>query len=239
MKKVIVRINDNYSIDQACAAILKLYGYLSFVEQFRTFQIITFDCPTRYESNLLSQLKALNVVKNATWDAEVYAGDPMPTEATLAVETSGSNNINTPAEGQATSNTRTLTTSGGGTVYVKVQNIGGSDFFVFSGTPTGTYSRFYNQTGFMQGGTYTFDQSDSSNAGHQLKFSETQDGTHTTGGTGNLSAGVSHTGTAGTNGTTVLTVSASTPSIIYYYCSTHAGMGRFTATPDRLSLIHI
>ena len=71
MKKVIVRINDNYSIDQACAAILKLYGYLSFVEQFRTFQIITFDCPTRYESNLLSQLKALNVVKNATWDAEV------------------------------------------------------------------------------------------------------------------------------------------------------------------------
>ena len=117
MKKVIVRINDNYSIDQACAAILKLYGYLSFVEQFRTFQIITFDCPTRYESNLLSQLKALNVVKNATWDAEVYAGDPMPTEASLAIETSGSNNINTPAEGQATSNTRTLTTSGSGTIF--------------------------------------------------------------------------------------------------------------------------
>ena len=239
MKKVIVRINDNYSIDQACAAILKLYGYLSFVEQFRTFQIITFDCPTRYESNLLSQLKALNVVKNATWDAEVYAGDPMPTEATLNVDTSGSNNINTPSSGQATSNTRTLTTSGSGTIYVKVQNIGGSDFFVFSGTPSGTYSRFYNQTGFMQGGTYTFDQSDSSNSGHQLKFSETQDGTHTTGGTGNLSTGVSYTGTAGTNGTTVLTVSASTPSIIYYYCSAHAGMGRFTATPDRYGTINI
>ena len=239
MKKVIVRINDNYSIDQACAAILKLYGYLSFVEQFRTFQIITFDCPTRYESNLLSQLKALNVVKNATWDAEVYAGDPMPTEATLNVDTSGSNNINTPASGQATSNTRTLTTSGSGTIYVKVQNFGGSDFFVFSGTPSGTYSRFYNQTGFMQGGTYTFDQSDSSNAGHQLKFSETQDGTHTTGGTGNLSAGVSYTGTAGTDGTTVLTVSASTPSILYYYCSTHAGMGRFSATPDRYGTINI
>jgi len=239
MKKVIVRINDNYSIDQACAAILKLYGYLSFVEQFRTFQIITFDCPTRYESNLLSQLKALNVVKNATWDAEVYAGDPMPTEATLNVDTSGSNNINTPAEGQATSNTRTLTTSGSGTIYVKVQNFSGSDYFVFSGTPSGTYSRFYNQTGFMQGGTYTFDQSDSSNAGHQLKFSETQDGTHTTGGTGALSTGVTYTGTAGTDGTTVLTVSASTPSILYYYCSTHAGMGRFTATPDRYGTINI
>ena len=106
MKKVIVRVSDNYNLDQAAAAILKLYGYLSFVEQFRTFQIITFDCPERYQSNLLSQLNALSVVKNARWDAEVYAGDPMPTEASLAVSTSGSASINTPASGSATSNTR-------------------------------------------------------------------------------------------------------------------------------------
>ena len=139
MKKVIVRVSDNYNLDQAAAAILKLYGYLSFVEQFRTFQIITFDCPERYQSNLLSQLNALSVVKNARWDAEVYAGDPMPTEASLAVSTSGSTSINTPASGSATSNTRTLTTTGSGTIYVKVQNIGGSDFFVFSQTQGGTY----------------------------------------------------------------------------------------------------
>ena len=202
MKKVIVRINDNYSIDQACAAILNLYGYLSFVEQFRSFQIVTFDCPAAYQSNLISQLRALNVVKNATWDKEAYSGDPMPTEASLAVETSESNTINTPAEGQATSNTRNITTTGSGTIYVKVQNIGGSDFFVFSQTQGGTYSRFYNQTGFVQGGTYTFDQSDSSNNGHPFRFSVTQDGTHTTGGTGELTAGVSVTGTPGTDGAT-------------------------------------
>ena len=95
MKKVIVRINDNYSIDQACAAILKLYGYLSFVESFRTFQIVTFDCPTAYQSNTINQLRALNVVKNATWDASVYSGDPMPEEATLNVDTSGSASIHT------------------------------------------------------------------------------------------------------------------------------------------------
>ena len=83
MKKVIVRVSDNYNLDQAAAAILKLYGYLSFVESFRTFQIITFDCPERYQSNLLSQLKALNVVKHVRWDAEVYAGDPMPTDCLL------------------------------------------------------------------------------------------------------------------------------------------------------------
>ena len=240
MKKVIVRINDNYSLDQACAAILNLYGYLSFVEQFKSFQILTFDCPAAYQSNLLIQLKALNVVKNATWDAEVYAGDPMPTEASLAVDTSGSNSINTPASGQATSNTRNITTSGSGTIYVKVQNIGGSDFFVFSQTQGGTYSRFYNQTGFMQGGTYSFDQSDSTNNGHPFRFSETQDGTHTTGGTGELTAGVSVTGTPGTDGATTLTVSSSTPSILYFYCSVHPGMGRIATSPlNRYGTINI
>jgi plastocyanin len=179
-------------------------------------------------------------VKNATWDAEVYAGDPMPTEASLAVETSGSNSINTPASGQATSNTRNITTSGSGTIYVKVQNIGGSDFFVFSQTQGGTYSRFYNQTGFMQGGTYSFDQSDSTNNGHPFRFSETQDGTHTTGGTGELTAGVSVTGTPGTDGATTLTVSSSTPSILYFYCSVHPGMGRIATSPlDRYGTINI
>ena len=239
MKKVIVRVSDNYNLDQASAAILKLYGYLSFGEQFRTFQIITFDCPERYQSNLLSQLNALNVVKNARWDAEVYAGDPMPTEASLAVSTSGSTSINTPASGSATSNTRGLTTTGSGTIYVKVQNIGGSDFFVFSQTQGGTYQRFYNQTGFMQGGTYTFDQSDSSNNGHPFRFSETQDGTHTTGGTGDLTTGVTVSGTPGTDGQTVLSVTSSTPSILYFYCSVHPGMGRFTASPDRYGTINI
>ena len=239
MKKVIVRINDNYSIDQACAGILSLYGYLSFVESFRSFQIISFDCPAIYESNLLTKLKALNVVKNATWDAQVYAGDPMPEEATLTVDTSGSASLNTDGETTATSNTRTLTTSGSGTMYVKVQNIGGNDFFTFSQTSGGTYSRFYNQSGFMQGGTYTFDQSDSSNNGHPFRFSQTQDGTHTTGGTGDLTAGVSVTGTPGTDGQTVLTVSSSTPSILYYYCATHPGMGRFTAAPDRYGTVNI
>ena len=240
MKKVIVRINDNYSIDQACAAILKLYGYLSFVEQFKTFQIITFDCPAAYQSNTLSQLRALNVVKNATWDAEVYAGDPMPTEASLNVDTSGSASLNDVGETTATSNTRNITTTGSGTIYVKVQNIGGSDFFVFGQTIGGSFSRYYNQLGFLQGGTYTFDQSDSSNNNHPFRFSETPDGTHTTGGTGNLSAGVSVTGTPGTDGQTVLTVSSTTPSILYYYCSTHPGMGRYSSSPlDRYGTINI
>jgi len=239
MKKVIVRINDNYSLDTAKASILKLYGFLSFVESFRSFQIITFDCPENEGSNLLKQLKALSIVKNATWDGLVYELDPMPTEPSLTVETSGSATLNTEGETTAESNTRTITTTGSGTIYVKVQNIGGSDFFVFGNTQSGSFSRRYNYGGFYQGGTYTFDQSDSSNAGHPFRFSETQDGTHTTGGTGDLSAGVSVTGTPGTDGQTVLTVGASTPSIIYYYCATHSGMGRSSTLPDKFGTINI
>ena len=72
MKKVIVRISDRYSIDSATTEILKLYSYLSFVESFRSFQIVTFDCPAAYQSNVLNQLTALNVVKRAVWDKEVY-----------------------------------------------------------------------------------------------------------------------------------------------------------------------
>ena len=238
MKKVIVRVSDNYSLDSAAAAILKLYGYLSFVESFRTFQIITFDCPERYEGNVVNQLNALNVVKKATLDKEVYAGDPMPTEASLSVDTSGSTSINE-VEGEATSNTRGLTTTGSGTIYVKVQNIGGANFYVYSQTQGGTYSRFANQTGFLQGGTYTFDQSDATNATHGLRFSETPDGIWTTGGTGELTAGVVVTGTAGTDGQTTITVSSSTPSILYPYCINHPGMGRYSVAPDRFGTVNI
>ena len=238
MKKVIVRVSDNYNLDQAAAAILNLYGYLSFGESFRTFGILSFECPEKYESDLINRLNALNVVKKATWDKLVYAGDPMPTEASLTVDTSGSTS-NNGAEGEATSNTRTLTTTGSGTVYVKVQNIGGANYYVYSQTQGGTYSRFANQTGFLQGGTYTFDQTDSSNATHGLRFSETPDGIWTTGGTGEHTDGVVVTGTAGTDGQTTITINANTPSILYPYCINHPGMGRYSSSPDRFGTVNV
>ena len=160
MKKVIVRISDRYSIDSATTEILKLYSYLSFVESFRSFQIVTFDCPAAYQSNVLNQLTALNVVKRAVWDKEVYGSADYDEGESLSIETSGTATVNTPASGQATSNTRSLTTTGSGTIYVKVQNISGNNYYVFSQTQGGTYQRYSNYDGFLQGGTYTFDQSD-------------------------------------------------------------------------------
>ena len=230
MKRVVVRVSDNYSIDSAAAAILKLYGYLTFVESFRSFSIITFDCPEKYSSGLLDNLNALGPVKKCTWDADDKFSTAPDEGATLTVATDDTLVVNTVGENSATNNTRNLTTTGSGTIYVKVQNIGGQNLYVFGSSPSGTFSLYASQAGFVQGGTYTFDQSDSSNTTHPFRFSETQDGTHLTGGT-EFNTGVTVTGTPGTNGQTVLTVGTSTPSILFFYCTAHPGMGRYQVTP--------
>ena len=237
MKRVVVRVADNYSLDQAVAGITNTYGYLTFVQSYRSFSIITFDCPEKYESGMIERLRALSVVKKVTWDEEKFSLDPVDTGA-LHHSTSGSVSLNTTGETNVQSNTRNLTGSGSGTIYVKVQNISGSDYFTFASSQGGTYSRYNNQTGFLQGSTYTFDQSDASNSGHPFRFSLTPDGTHTTGGT-QMTTGVTASGTPGTNGTTEIVIGTGTPSILYYYCTAHSGMGRYGASPDRFGTINV
>jgi|TARA_B110000977_G_scaffold200370_1_gene290625 hypothetical protein len=81
----------------------------------------------------------------------------------------------------------------------------------------------------VEGSTYKFDQSDSSNSNHPLRFSVTPHGIHESG--TEYTTGVTVVGTAGTAGAyTEIVVAANTPTL-HYYCVYHNGMGGQANTP--------
>ena len=81
-----------------------------------------------------------------------------------------------------------------------------------------------------ENGTYKFDQSDSTNATHPLRFSTTSDGTHNGG--SEYTTGVTTYGTPGSSGAyTQITVAVTAPTL-YYYCTNHPAMGGQANTVD-------
>jgi len=80
----------------------------------------------------------------------------------------------------------------------------------------------------VPGNTYRFDQEDSSNSGHPLRFYYEADKTTA------YTTGVTTNGTAGSSGAyTEIVVSDSTPSVLHYQCSSHAYMGNQVVTNTR------
>ena len=77
---------------------------------------------------------------------------------------------------------------------------------------------------FNPGIVYRFDLSDSSVASHPFKLSTTSDGSHNSG--SEYTTGKTSNGSQGSSGAYVeYTVNAATSDILYYYCSSHSGMG--------------
>ena len=107
--------------------------------------------------------------------------------------------------------------------------VAGGKFVVQNSSSTGVSQK----TLTLNAGTYTFDQTNSSNvtpAGaygtariHQIAFSTTSDGTHGSGSA--YTTGVTTSGSPGSTGKTTIVVNSSTPSTLYYYCQNHSGMG--------------
>ena len=83
----------------------------------------------------------------------------------------------------------------------------------------------------IPGNTYKFDQADSSNSSHPLRFYLEEDKTTS------YTTGVTTNGTAGSSGAyTQIAVTTDTPQILYYQCSSHAYMGSGAyATSDAIA----
>ena len=102
------------------------------------------------------------------------------------------------------------------TFAITVVSTGGGNKYFIDGVQQKTLN-------LIEGKTYEFDQSDSSNSSHPLRFSTTSDGSHNSG--SEYTTGVSTNGTPGSAGAyTRITVASSAPTL-YYYCTAHSGMG--------------
>ena len=121
--------------------------------------------------------------------------------------------------------TYTVTVVGGNPPNHPYHNFGSSNKYAIDGsTATADVTLYIAETG-----TYRFDQSDSSNSGHPLRFSTTANGTHSGG--SEYTTGVTTNGTPGSSGAyTEITVADDAPTL-YYYCTNHSGMGWTANTP--------
>jgi hypothetical protein len=104
-----------------------------------------------------------------------------------------------------------------GTVTVTVANPGSGNKYYIDGSSQQTVE-------IKPSVTYRFDQSDSSNSGHPLRFSTTSNGTHAGG--SEFTTGVTTAGTPGSAGAyTQVKLEQDAPIVLYYYCTNHSGMG--------------
>jgi len=178
----------------------------------------------------LSTLKFEPLVSSARGSigTVTFGGDVITPTTSSVTGVSGTGSVGTvtaSGTGIAIAATYTVTVVGGNPANHPYYNVGSTNKFAIDGS-TATSDVLLS---LSEGSTYRFDQSDSSNSGHPLRFSTTANGTH--GGGSQYTTGVTVNGTAGSSGAYVQITVASGAPTLYYYCTNHSGMGWTVNTP--------
>ena len=134
-------------------------------------------------------------------------------ESTTTTKLKNSASSTTTTVPETTTTTSTTTTVPEITdIIVTVSNDGSGSEYYLNGSKGSTIN-------VSNGAKYRFDQSDSSNSGHPLRISTSQEGSQYT-------MNVTIYGTPGNSGAyTEIEITVETPSTLYIYCSYHFGMG--------------
>ena len=194
----------------------------------KNFSMLSSTIPSKFElAKLSSNLGAVSVLDNDNAIGPSVSVDLSGVSASSSLGTV-STNVNV-ADGFSVNGLTSslgqiqISTNANLTLYtVTVASYAGGNKYYIDGN-------VYPTLNLSEGSTYRFDQSDSSNSGHPLRFSTTSNGTH--GGGTEYTTGVTTVGTPGSAGAyTQITVAVGAPTL-YYYCTNHSGMGGQANTP--------
>ena len=167
-------------------------------------------------TTLVSQFPLSSILKISSTGDNTTANVPQPIigeTTTTTTTTTVPQTTTTTTVPQTTTTTTTTVPQTITTIGVAVANNGqGFNEYFLNGAQDATIN-------VTTGNKYRFDLSDSSNSGHPLRFSTTQNGSE-------YSSNVTVSGTAGTPGAYIeIEITSNTPNQLYIYCTNHFGMG--------------
>ena len=194
----VTRANIGFSLRSATVEVIKTHNTTGVASSFTLRSV---------SQKISSRVPVTgNDISFVTRTAQTFAGPFVTTSGNSITFATGNENVGAGAN--------PVIYNGGKTFKVTVVNVGGANKYFIDGRQQ------YGLNLVKGRGLYTFDQSDSSNDGHPLRFY--LDAARST----LFSTNVYTVGTPGNAGAyTSIFVVNSGPTTLYYQCSIHAGMG--------------